>query len=694
MAVVYLYREADSCAHRMQYRRNLLTPLSSLTCHRGHVTFALSPLSAGLKDSVARKILLADDSVTAQNMGRRILTDAGYHVTTVNNGSAALKRISEAKPDLIVLDVYMPGYGGLEVCQRLRESPDTARIPVLLTVGKLEPFKADDARRVRADAFIVKPFEASELLTALTKLEDKIVPQAQPAKPGRAAKAWKATDDFASGKDFGNSETGWKNRLSIPPPHAKHHEPEAEEAPIAQSGSHEEVVVDEPKQPELKSGLEEALLSSLPHDVTPEEIAAIKAAAAAFSAPVAESYPTTQPAVDQVAESAEHSEEKLAGQPEESAVSAGDRESAAALASGATPGLEAEPQKTAAADENSEATTEPETVAATSGVQSQVAEPAASTIPDSADEAALPNVAPEADDEVTAALASLAPAKPNADSPAFDRGWEMAASDRGSITMAAAVAAQDFSGSRWIAEAVTVMEDEATLALEQEMERAYAGFAAADAARMGSATPAHEESWSKDEAPATIAEMNPSSPEPSPSDAQALPIETQAQISEQSEEPAYTESHAAREAAQPDAPESSAFAAAASASASMVEPTVVEAASQSTPESLDRSAPSAEPEEPRGGADLDAAWANWQHIRESVVGSEIGAQIADKVAELQSADTEVKADAQPDSPSASGEDSEEIADIVDTVLADLKPKLMQEIAKKMGKSSKRKKHKE
>ena len=109
---------------------------------------------------MARKVLLADDSVTAQNMGRKILTDAGYEVVTVNNGSAALKKISEAHPDLIVLDVYMPGYSGLEVCQRIKESRETNQIPVLLTVGKLEPFKQDEARRVRADAFIIKPFEA------------------------------------------------------------------------------------------------------------------------------------------------------------------------------------------------------------------------------------------------------------------------------------------------------------------------------------------------------------------------------------------------------------------------------------------------------------------------------------------------------------------------------------------------------
>src|SRR5689334_15018414 len=131
-------------------------------------------------------------------MGRRILTDAGYEVITVNNGSAALKKIHEVRPDLIVLDVYMPGYGGLEVCQRLKESGETMRIPVLLSVGKMEPFKSDEAKRVRADGHIIKPFEASELLAALTRLEDRIVP---PQDAGRGKKKdkkpsfWHANDE-------------------------------------------------------------------------------------------------------------------------------------------------------------------------------------------------------------------------------------------------------------------------------------------------------------------------------------------------------------------------------------------------------------------------------------------------------------------------------------------------------------------
>ena len=153
-----------------------------------------------------RTVLLADDSVTAQNMGRRILMDAGYEVITVNNGSAALKKIHENHPDMIVLDVYMPGYGGLEVCQRLKESGETMRIPVLLTVGKMEPFKAEEAKRVRADAHMVKPFEASELLAALAKLEDRIVPQAEPSRGRKSKKPSFWHEESASPKEESSSK--------------------------------------------------------------------------------------------------------------------------------------------------------------------------------------------------------------------------------------------------------------------------------------------------------------------------------------------------------------------------------------------------------------------------------------------------------------------------------------------------------
>ena len=126
------------------------------------------------------RILLADDSVTAQNMGKKILAEAGHEVVCVSNGAAALKKVTEQQPDLVILDIYMPGYSGLEVCQRLKEGNATAQVPVVLTVGKLEPFRKEEAQRVHAEALIVKPFEASELAAAVSRFAE--IAAAKPSK--------------------------------------------------------------------------------------------------------------------------------------------------------------------------------------------------------------------------------------------------------------------------------------------------------------------------------------------------------------------------------------------------------------------------------------------------------------------------------------------------------------------------------
>src|SRR4029077_10692766 len=118
----------------------------------------------------------------AQNMGKKILSEAGYDVVAVSNGAAAVKKIAEQKPDIIILDVYMPGYSGLEVCEKVRGSLDTLKTPVLLTVGKMEPYKPEDANRVKADGVIIKPFEASDLLAIVKKFEERIA-QVVPVPP-------------------------------------------------------------------------------------------------------------------------------------------------------------------------------------------------------------------------------------------------------------------------------------------------------------------------------------------------------------------------------------------------------------------------------------------------------------------------------------------------------------------------------
>src|SRR5205085_4357411 len=112
--------------------------------------------------------------MTAQNMGKKILVEAGFEVIAVSNGAQAMKKFASEKPDLLVLDVFMPGYSGIEVCEKVKASANS--VPVILTVSKLEPFRPEEATKAKADGLIIKPFEATDLVAAVTKLGAKAAP--------------------------------------------------------------------------------------------------------------------------------------------------------------------------------------------------------------------------------------------------------------------------------------------------------------------------------------------------------------------------------------------------------------------------------------------------------------------------------------------------------------------------------------
>src|SRR5258708_13708106 len=186
----------------------------------------------------------------------------------------------------------MAGYRGLEVCQRVKESPDTSRTPVLLTVGKLEPFKPEEAKRVRAEGFIVKPFEASELLSALSKLEDKIVPRGEASKSGRFARAIAAVEENSryDKKAGADEDSGWKSRIAFPVKKQKSEEPDGN-GPEIYNAMNKDLRTEVDLQPqELKEEValtqeDRVDLSALapegfPKDVSPDEIPPLPAPAA------------------------------------------------------------------------------------------------------------------------------------------------------------------------------------------------------------------------------------------------------------------------------------------------------------------------------------------------------------------------------------------------------------------------------
>jgi len=440
---------------------------------------------------LARKILLADDSVTAQNMGRKILADAGYEVITVNNGSAALKKIAEQKPDLIVLDVYMPGYSGLEVCQRLKEAQETSRVPVLLTVGKLEPFKPEEAKRARADGFIVKPFEASELLSALSKLEDKIVPRPEPSKPGRFARATAAIEEGRYDKSVAAEEdSGWKNRIAFPTKKkGKAAQEDGDDSEIynAMNKDLRTVVERKPTEKPHEARAEETRVDlgalapeGLPKDVTPEEIAALAAAAAQVQAKIVEA---------KIAESRHAEPDPSAAQTEQKAQATEPAQPAAEVPQAVT----TTPLPVATfAEQKTEEKTEPRSE---EKIEEKIEQKSEQNIDAPAEKSAeLPkkaaSIAAPSQAEVIAALAGLELDSVTSPAASGENGsWAQPAADRIAdepVTMAmAAGAASGGATSRWTAVPVAPAPEESAISLEQEMQKAYAAFAAAESAHAG-----------------------------------------------------------------------------------------------------------------------------------------------------------------------------------------------------------------
>ena len=116
------------------------------------------------------RILLADDSPHAQRMGERILREEGFEVVSLTDGDAALHRLSDVDPDLILADVFLPAKSGMELCRHVKSDPALRHVRVVLTAGLLEPFDEEEAMRAGCDAILKKPFEASKLLETIQPL--------------------------------------------------------------------------------------------------------------------------------------------------------------------------------------------------------------------------------------------------------------------------------------------------------------------------------------------------------------------------------------------------------------------------------------------------------------------------------------------------------------------------------------------
>jgi DNA-binding response OmpR family regulator len=116
---------------------------------------------------MGKKILIADDDPGILDAIEAMLNFKGYDVVTTSDGDSLLE-ITTNLPDLFLLDIWMPGLSGIEICKALKNNPKTAHIPVILISASLNVAKA--ATEANADNFIAKPFEMRELMSKIEQL--------------------------------------------------------------------------------------------------------------------------------------------------------------------------------------------------------------------------------------------------------------------------------------------------------------------------------------------------------------------------------------------------------------------------------------------------------------------------------------------------------------------------------------------
>jgi two-component system alkaline phosphatase synthesis response regulator PhoP len=116
------------------------------------------------------KILIVEDEQGIVHLLRDHLEPEGFKVIAAYNGQDGLRAVAEARPDLVILDLTLPGLDGFELCRRIRRQPETARLPILVLSGKAEEVDKVVMLELGADDYVTKPFSTKELVARVKTL--------------------------------------------------------------------------------------------------------------------------------------------------------------------------------------------------------------------------------------------------------------------------------------------------------------------------------------------------------------------------------------------------------------------------------------------------------------------------------------------------------------------------------------------
>ncbi len=116
------------------------------------------------------KILIVDDDVTITELMKALMAMEGHQPTTVNDSTKALEVASSVQPDLITLDLMMPGLTGFELCKILHDDPRFANIPIMIVSARDDYASKEQAIRAGAKDYLTKPFGVDDLIQKVKEL--------------------------------------------------------------------------------------------------------------------------------------------------------------------------------------------------------------------------------------------------------------------------------------------------------------------------------------------------------------------------------------------------------------------------------------------------------------------------------------------------------------------------------------------
>ncbi len=119
------------------------------------------------------KILVADDEKALRLLILGTLEIGDYNVLEADNGIDALERTMKERPDLVILDVMMPGMTGYEVCRYIKANPDLLHTKVLILTAMGQQTDQEAAKEVMADCYLSKPFSPTELMSLVEEILSK-----------------------------------------------------------------------------------------------------------------------------------------------------------------------------------------------------------------------------------------------------------------------------------------------------------------------------------------------------------------------------------------------------------------------------------------------------------------------------------------------------------------------------------------